>query len=112
VGQPTNTQTAAVITPAVRVAAQDATGATVATYTGTITIALGMNPSGGSLSGTLAAAAVNGVASFANLSIDQDGDGYTLTATAPTLTAATSASFNVSSSGQGQASLQRIRIVP
>jgi hypothetical protein len=46
------------------------------------------------LSGSLAQVTVNGVASFANLSIDKAGWGYTLQASAATLTSATSAAFD------------------
>ena len=44
----------------------------------TVTLSIGTNPSGGTLSGTLTVTVVNGVATFANLSIDLSGDGYTL----------------------------------
>jgi hypothetical protein len=81
----------------VQVVAQDATGATVSSFSGTITVALGTNPSGGTLAGTTTVAAVNGVATFANLSIDRAGNGYTLQATSSGLTSATSAAFNITS---------------
>ena len=45
-------------------------------------MAIGTNPGGGTLSGTNPVAAVSGVATFANLSIDKAGNGYTLTASA------------------------------
>jgi len=53
------------------------------------------NPSGGTLSGTMAKAAVSGVATFNDIQIDTAGVGYTLNATATGLTLATSASFNI-----------------
>jgi hypothetical protein len=43
-----------------------------------ITLSLGSNPSGGTLSGTLTLTVVNGVAIFSDLSIDLAGEGYTL----------------------------------
>ena len=92
--QPSNTAAGASITPAVTVQIQDANG-NVTTSTASVTIAVGTNPAGGTLSGTLTQAAVNGVATFANLSIDRLGTGYTLTAASTGLTAATSAAFNV-----------------
>jgi predicted outer membrane repeat protein len=49
--------------------------------TDTITLSIGVNPSGGTLSGTLTVTVVNGVASFSDLSIDVAGMGYTLHAT-------------------------------
>jgi hypothetical protein len=47
----------------------------------TITLSIGTNPSGGTLSGTLTLTVVNGVATFTDLSIDLAGAGYTLHAT-------------------------------
>jgi Invasin, domain 3 len=93
--QPTNTSAGSAITPPVQVSAQDAFGNTVPSFTGNVTVAIGTNPSGGTLSGTKAVAAVSGVATFSNLSIDKAGTGYTLTATTGGLTAATSAGFNI-----------------
>src|SRR5207244_57604 len=85
----------AAITPAVQVAVQDAQGNTVTTATTSITLAIGTNPASGTLAGTTTVAAVNGVATFSNLSIDKAGTGYTLTASATGLTGATSSAFNV-----------------
>src|SRR5436190_957150 len=93
--QPSNTAAGAAITPAVQVTVQDAQGNTVTTATTSITLAIGVNPASGTLSGTTTVAAVNGVATFANLSINNRGSGYTLTASATTLTGATSNSFNI-----------------
>ncbi|HEY3219295.1 MAG TPA: hypothetical protein VGJ80_01065, partial [Gemmatimonadales bacterium] len=93
--QPTGTTAGSTISPAVRVAAQDGVGNTDATFAGPITVALGPNQNGGTLSGTTTVAAVNGVATFSNLSVDRAGSGYTLTATASNLTGATSAQFTI-----------------
>jgi adhesin/invasin len=95
VQQPGTTQVGSAISPPVTVRAVDSGGGTVPTFTGTVTIALGANPGGGTLSGTTTATAVAGVATFANLRISQPGAGYTLTASAPGLTGATSAPFTV-----------------
>ena len=46
-----------------------------------VTIAIGANPGGGTLSGTTTATVSGGVATFSNLSINQPGTGYTLVAT-------------------------------
>ena len=81
--------------PAVKVAVQDATGVTITTATNNITLAIGTNPAGGSLTGTFTVAAVNGVATFTDLSIDGPGVGYTLSATSLNLTGATSTQFSV-----------------
>src|SRR5712691_4935430 len=93
--QPTNVVSAAAITPAVQVSIQDAQGNLVPTATNSVTIAIGTNPGTGTLSGTLTANAVAGVAMFSNLSIDKTGTGYTLAASAATLTGAISTTFNV-----------------
>src|SRR5207248_2256576 len=81
------------IAPAVQVTAQDAQGNTATGFTGNITVAIGTNPSTGTLGGTLTHAAVGGVATFANLAIDKVGTGYTLTATGAG--SATSTAFNI-----------------
>jgi uncharacterized repeat protein (TIGR01451 family) len=95
--QPTNTWPSSVITPAVTVLIQDASGNLVTTATDTITIAKGTDPSSGValLGGTLSVNAVAGVATFNNLDIDTGGTGYTLVASATGLTGATSSSFNI-----------------
>ncbi len=86
---------AGAILPAVQVAAQDAFGNLFAGFSGTVTVALGSNPGGATLSGTLTAPAVSGLASFANLSLDRSGTGYTLVASTSGLTSATSAGFAI-----------------
>src|SRR4029077_7331320 len=83
------------IAPAVQVSAQDGLGNTDPTFTGNLTVALGTNPGGGTLSGTTTVAATAGVGTFATLTIDKVGTGYTLTAAASGLTGATSSAFNV-----------------
>src|SRR3989441_2332818 len=93
--QPSGTTAGSTIAPPVKVAAQDGAGNTDATFSGSISVALGTNPSAGTLSGTQTVTAVNGVATFSNLSIDKAGTGYTLMATATGLTGATSAAFNI-----------------
>ncbi|MGA2384408.1 MAG: invasin domain 3-containing protein, partial [Gemmatimonadales bacterium] len=87
--QPSATTAGEAIAPAVRVAAQDALGNTLASFTGTVSVAIGANPASGTLSGTTAVSAVAGVATFSNLRIDKAGSGYTLLAGAGALAAAT-----------------------
>jgi hypothetical protein len=94
--QPNNATAGSAISPAVQVTARDASGNVSTSFSGSITIALGSGPSGGTLSGTMTMTAVNGVATFSNLMITRAGAGYTLTAAASGLTGATSASFSVS----------------
>ncbi|MGH6691863.1 MAG: beta strand repeat-containing protein, partial [Gammaproteobacteria bacterium] len=94
--QPSNTAAGATITPAVQVTARDALGNTATAFTGTVTLAIGVNPPGtGVLDGTTAVAAVVGVATFPGINIDEAGVGYTLTAGATGLTGATSAAFTI-----------------
>src|SRR5204862_169939 len=91
--QPIPTRRAAALTPAVEVTAQDGNGNTATGFTGSITVAIGTNPSSGTLSGTKTVAAVAGVTTFSGLSIDKVGTGYTLTATGVGST--TSAAVNI-----------------
>ncbi len=82
----------------VQVAAMNDSGEVVAGFTDSVTIALGNNGSplhNAQLSGTLRVKAVNGIATFNDLSIDQPGTAYTLTASGPKLLAATSTAFDV-----------------
>jgi hypothetical protein len=95
--QPSTTLPTMVIQPPVKVTALDARGNPVTSFNGLVTIAIANNGGlimRGTLSGTRTVAAVNGVATFSDLSIDQAGNGYTLQAAASGLTAV-SASFNV-----------------
>src|SRR5262249_32318004 len=70
-------------------------GNVVTTDTSSVTVAIGTNPGGGTLSGTTTVAAVAGVATFSNLSINKSGVGYTLTAADGSLTGATSNPFTI-----------------
>ena len=93
--QPSNAAAGAAISPAVTVIMQNASGNTVTTASGSITIAIGTNPGTSTLSGTATAAVVSGIATFSTLSLDRVGTGYTLAAAATGLTGATSTAFNV-----------------
>ncbi len=76
--QPSNTGVGLTITPAVQVTAEDSSSAPLANFAGGIILAIGSGP--GTLAGTLTQSAVNGVATFSDLSINQIANGYTLTA--------------------------------
>ncbi len=98
--QPSRTLPLMAIQPAVEVTALDALGNRVTTFNGPVTIAIGHNGSvnplmAGTLSGTTTVTAVNGVATFSNLSIDQMGNGYTLVVSAANVFGAESAPFNI-----------------
>jgi hypothetical protein len=84
--------------PAVQVTLLDALGNRATSYNGPVTISIGKNGgllTAGTLSGTLTVNAVNGVATFSNLSIDQPGNGYTLVVNAARVSGAESAPFNI-----------------
>ena len=95
VQQPTIDTAGKSITPAITVELQDVTGARVTTSGVAITIAIGNNPGGSTLGGTVTQNTVNGVATFNNLTLNKTGTGYTLTASSPQLTSATSSAFNI-----------------
>src|SRR3989442_6062379 len=99
--QPTSTVAGASITPAIEVTARDANGNTATGFTGNVTLAIGTNAAGGTLSGTATHAAVGGVATFAGLSIDKVGTGYTLTASATGPATGTSTAFNITAGSAG-----------
>jgi hypothetical protein len=98
-GQPTNAFTGAVIEAScgpVRVTAQDASGALIPGMA--VTISLGANPGGGTLSGTKTRLTdATGVATFDDLSINNAGTGYTLVASAASAGSDTSDPFDITS---------------
>lgn len=93
--QPANVAVGAPIAPAVKVQVQDAAGNVVSGATNRITVQLGNNPTGASLSGTTSVNAAGGTATFSDLSVNKPGTGYTLAALASGLVSAESASFDV-----------------
>src|SRR5436309_3050782 len=92
--QPTTTAAGQTITPAVTVQIQDANG-NLTNSTSSVAIAILNNPSSGTLTGTTPVTAVNGTATFSDLSINKGGTGYTLQATSAGLVSATSSAFNI-----------------
>ena len=100
--QPSAATPGGVISPVVTVEVFDAYN-NLATNDNTdqVTIAVGSNPGGGTLSGTTTVKVSGGVATFGNLSINRAGTGYTLVASvsaSAAIASVTSAAFNVSSS--------------
>jgi len=93
--QPGGAVAGSYLSPQPAVTAQDQFGNTVTSSSVSITLAIGNNPSGGTLSGTKTAAASSGTATFTDLSIDTAGTGYTLIAASGSLTSSTSDSFNI-----------------
>ena len=98
VSQPTRTMPFMKIQPPVQVAVVDELGNTLTSFNGSVTVAIGHNGGlilQGTLSGTKTVNAVNGIATFSDLSIDQLGNGYTLTANGAGLIGSESAPFNI-----------------
>ncbi|MDQ6804907.1 MAG: hypothetical protein M3065_08045, partial [Actinomycetota bacterium] len=81
--------------PPVTVDIVDAMGNIVTGSSAPVTVALQSNPGSATLGGTTTVNAVNGVATFSNLTVNKPGLGYTLAATSPGLTGATSSAFDV-----------------
>jgi hypothetical protein len=96
--QPTTTLPLVAIQPSVQVTVVDAQGNRASSFNGSVTIAIGHNGGlvvPGRLSGTLTVTAVDGVAVFPDLSIDQVGNGYTLVVSAVGVAGAESRAFNI-----------------
>lgn len=81
--------------PTLSVAVRDRAGKLLTAFTGNVTLALGINPSGGVLRGTLTQAATGGIAYFNNLYLNQAGVGYTLVASATGVDVGTSNPFTI-----------------
>jgi len=96
-GQPTSGSAGATL-DAITVGVRDAFG-NATTATGSVSIAIVTNPSAATLSGTTPRSAVNGVATFDNLSIDQAGTGYALRASSTGLTPATTQPIDIAPAG-------------
>ena len=93
--QPSNTSANAPISPVVTVRILDANNQLVTNSSASVAMTIASNPAGGTLSGTLTVNAINGVANFGSLSINNPGNGYTLAASSTGLTGATSTAFNI-----------------
>src|SRR6266581_3121283 len=94
--EPTHGLAGNAITPAVQVAIQDQDGNLAFPAKDVVSLRLGATPNpAAKLQGIVDAAAVNGVASFANLAVDSAGLGYTLDATSGALTGAASTPFDI-----------------
>jgi len=94
--QPTDTTVNSMITPAVVVEIQDEDGNVVGNATNIVTLSIFANPGEGELVGTVFRAAVEGVATFDDLSINAIGTSYRLWAESAILTGIDSSAFNVS----------------
>ena len=85
------------VSPSVTVAEEDADGnVEFGDNSSQVTLTIGTNPGGGTLTGGTAATVSGGIATFSALSIDKAGIGYTLIASStPSLTTATSSAFTI-----------------
>lgn len=79
----------------VSIAVKDNADNVVTSYDKPVSVAIGVNPAAGVLSGTVTANAVAGIATFGNLTINRSGNGYTLVASGNGLVGATSQSFGM-----------------
>ena len=77
------------------VAAEDVFGNVVTSFNGSVTLVLANNPGGGALGGTTTVTAVQGIATFAGLTISMTSTDYTLQATSTGLTSTTTGPLNV-----------------
>ena len=93
--QPSGATAGNIITPAIQVIVRDSLGNPDTSFTAAITITIGVNPSGGTLSGTASVAPVNGIAQFGDLTIDKAGTGYVLRASATGAVGASSNTFDI-----------------
>jgi hypothetical protein len=93
--QPSDVVAGSAIAPPVRVAVRDEDGHLVNSSAAAVAMAIGTGPAGAVLGGTKSVAAVQGIATFADLSLTKAFSGYTLVASSAPLSAATSAPFGV-----------------
>jgi hypothetical protein len=94
---PSNAVAGVANSPAIVVRALDASSLLATTFTGNVTLTIGTNPGASALSGGLVVAAVGGIATFPNVSLNHTGVGYTLIASSGVLTPGTSSTFNITS---------------
>jgi hypothetical protein len=89
------------ISPSITVDVENIGNTIVGTDNSTVTLGISTQTSTGTLSGTLTAQAVNGVATFSNVVLNTSGN-YTFSATDGTLTAATSGTFSIAAANASQ----------
>ena len=113
--QPSDVVAGNAIAPPVAVAVQDEDGHLVNSSSASVAVALGTFPQGAVLGGTKTVAAVQGIATFADLTLTKAFAGYTLVASSAPLASATSGPFSVfhaaaaaiqSAEGDGQTAME------
>ncbi len=93
--QPSTAQGNVAIAPAPQVTIVDQSGNTDRNASTAVTLSIGSNPAGATLSGTITVNAVAGVATFPDVRVDRPGTGYTLVARMKEFPGETSQSFDV-----------------
>ncbi len=93
--QPSTTKAGQIVAPAVRVALVDRFGNIDTFNTSSVTLALVGGPTGASLGGTITVKAIDGIATFSDLSVSVAGQGYQLRATSGTLPPVSSTAFTI-----------------
>ena len=93
--QPGNTTAGANVSPSTVVQARDAGNALVPAFVGNVTLTIAANPGASTLGGTVTVAAVGGIATFNNITLNHSGIGYTLNAASGVLTPDVSTTFNI-----------------
>jgi streptogramin lyase len=73
-----------------------------ATLTGSVTVAIGLNPGGSTLGGTLTVPVTDGVATFSGLTLNKVGDPYTLVVTSGTFASITTNDIQVTPADASQ----------
>ncbi len=101
--QPAGAVAGSAMSPPPVVELLDVTGNVATKLTDSVTLTIGANPAGGTLSGATTVVAVGGLATFSNVSIDRAGAGYTLIATSGGLTPVTSQAFDVTAAAAAAA---------
>jgi subtilase family serine protease len=96
--QPSAAYVGASIGPAIAINVEDANGVLVTTDDSAVTLTIASGPTGAKLGGTLSVYAVNGVATFSDITVSEVGT-YTLTATDGVLDPATTNSFGATIEG-------------
>ncbi len=84
------------------VAAEDGSGNVESSFNGLLSVALEAGPHGGLMSGNMTVEAVDGVATFSNLTLDTAGSGYSLEVTGGGLTPATVTALSVAPAAAAQ----------
>jgi hypothetical protein len=96
--QPSSGLAGQAFSPNPSVAIENLNGAVDTSANGPVTVQIGSNPGGGTLSGTTTVSAVKGIATFPGLAISTQGDGYTLAVSSSGDSSVTSNAFNLTNS--------------